>query len=108
MTLEEVRRFAMSLPEVTEEPHFDKSSFRVRGKIFATAPTDGEHLHVFVDEHETLASVAEDPRRIRGVVVGQAPYRCASKPAVRLSAEGLRTARRGVAPESAERALCDA
>jgi len=31
--LNDVRRFAMSLPEVTEEPHFAYTSFRVKGKI---------------------------------------------------------------------------
>ncbi len=36
------------------------SSFRVRGKIFATVPPDQGHLHVFVDEHEAAACVAED------------------------------------------------
>jgi hypothetical protein len=43
--LAEARRFALSLPEVTEEPHFDMSSFRVRGKIFVTVPPDGTRLH---------------------------------------------------------------
>jgi hypothetical protein len=62
MELQEARQFALSLPEVTEKPHFDMASFRVGGKIFATVPPDGEHLHVFVDEHETRAVVAEDPR----------------------------------------------
>ncbi len=31
-----VRKFALSLPEATEEPHFEKTSFRVKKKIFAT------------------------------------------------------------------------
>lgn len=60
MELEEARRFALSLPEANEEPHFDKASFRVRGKIFATAPPDEQHLHVLVDEDEARAAVAED------------------------------------------------
>ena len=30
------RETALSFPEVTEEPHFDKTSFRVRKKIFVT------------------------------------------------------------------------
>ncbi len=30
------RKIALSLPEVIEEPHFEKISFRVRKKIFAT------------------------------------------------------------------------
>ncbi len=49
MKLDQVRRFALTLPEATEEPHFDFTSFRVKGKIFATVPPDEEHLHVFVD-----------------------------------------------------------
>jgi hypothetical protein len=59
--LESARRFALSLPGVTEEPHFEMSSFRVRGKIFVTVPPDGDRLHVFVDEPEVDACVAEDP-----------------------------------------------
>ena len=30
------RELALSFPEVTEEPHFEKTSFRVKKKIFAT------------------------------------------------------------------------
>jgi predicted DNA-binding protein (MmcQ/YjbR family) len=30
------RKTALSLPEATEEPHFEKTSFRVKKKIFAT------------------------------------------------------------------------
>ena len=33
---ETVRQIALSLPEVTEGPHFEKTSFRVNKKIFAT------------------------------------------------------------------------
>ena len=33
----------------------------MRGKIFATVPEDQKHLNVFVDEHESRASVADDP-----------------------------------------------
>jgi hypothetical protein len=60
VNLTEVRRVAMSLPEVTEEPHFEYTSFRINGKIFATAPPDGKHLHVFVgDEDRELALLME-------------------------------------------------
>ncbi|MPR34830.1 MmcQ/YjbR family DNA-binding protein [Salmonirosea aquatica] len=31
-----VRQIALSFPETTEQPHFDKTSFRVGKKIFAT------------------------------------------------------------------------
>ena len=59
--LAEARRLALSLPEVTEEPHFDMTSFRVRGKIFVTVPPEGTRLHVFVDPVEVEAYVPQDP-----------------------------------------------
>ncbi|MES2558091.1 MAG: MmcQ/YjbR family DNA-binding protein, partial [Bacteroidota bacterium] len=40
-TFEQLRTLALSFPEVTEEPHFEKTSFRVKKKIFATF--DAEH-----------------------------------------------------------------
>jgi len=36
VTLDDVRSFALSLPEPIEAPHHERTSFRVRGKIFAT------------------------------------------------------------------------
>ena len=61
MDIEEARGLALSLPGAAESPHFDKASFRVSGKIFATIPPDGERLHVFVEEHEIRAAVEENP-----------------------------------------------
>ena len=56
ITVEEVRNLALSLPEVREEPHFDRASFRVRGRIFATIAPDGKSgmLKLDLDAHETL------------------------------------------------------
>ena len=71
MILISARAFALSLPATTEEPHFDMASFRVRGKIFATVPPDDEHLHVFVDEGEVRAAVAEDPAAFEPLLWGQ-------------------------------------
>ena len=52
----ELRKYALSLPEATEQPHFDFASFRVRGKIFVTLPPDETHAHIFVDEqHRAMA-----------------------------------------------------
>jgi hypothetical protein len=36
VTLDTLRNLALSFPETTEEPHFERTSFRVRNKIFAT------------------------------------------------------------------------
>jgi hypothetical protein len=85
--LAQARRLALSLPEVTEEPHFDMTSFRVRGKIFATAPPGGTWLHVFIDPLEAGAYVAENPAafepllwggRVRGLRVSLAATPAAS------------------------------
>lgn len=36
VALETMRKIALSFPETSEQPHFDKISFRVGKKIFAT------------------------------------------------------------------------
>ncbi|CAN5450225.1 hypothetical protein BH10PSE5_BH10PSE5_26420 [soil metagenome] len=36
MTRDDIRAVALALPETEEQPHFDSTSFRVKGKIFAT------------------------------------------------------------------------
>ena len=53
-----VRTFALSQPEVTEQPHFDCGSFRVRGRIFVTVPPDERHLHLFLPEEEREQALA--------------------------------------------------
>ena len=90
MTLDEVRAFALSLPEATESPHFDLTSFRVGGKIFATAPKGGTHLHVFVPEEVRAPMLATEPDRYEALrwgnkVVGlRIPLRHAPKSALHL------------------------
>jgi hypothetical protein len=56
-----VRKLALALPEVTEQPHHDLTSFRVRGKIFATMPPEGGRLHVFVSGDQVASYCAEFP-----------------------------------------------
>jgi hypothetical protein len=68
--LNDVRRLAMSLPEVTEEPHFEYTSFRVRGKIFATAPPDGEHVHIFVEDEDRELALLMEPAFIEKLLWG--------------------------------------
>ncbi len=58
-TLAAVRRFAVSLPATTEEPHLAISSFRVRGRIFATVP-DPRHLHLMIASDEVSVAIAID------------------------------------------------
>lgn len=56
-----IRTHALSLEAVTEEPHHTYSSFRVRGKIFATIPPEETHLHVFVGEEDRERALAMYP-----------------------------------------------
>jgi hypothetical protein len=75
MKFAQVRKYALSLPEVTEEPHFDRTSFRVAGKIFVTARPGESHIHVFVPEEIRQPALALYPEQISklfwgGKVVG--------------------------------------
>jgi hypothetical protein len=58
LKLAAIRKYALSLPEVTEEPHHQYGSFRVRGKIFVTFPPEEDYLHVFVAEQERELALA--------------------------------------------------
>ncbi len=73
MRIDAVRKYAMSLPETTEEPHFEASSFRVKGKIYCTVPPDGGKLHIYADPLEAEALVAEHPAAYEHIVWGKKP-----------------------------------
>ena len=70
MKLADVRRIALSLREVTEEPHFAYTSFRVKGKIFATVPPGGECLHIFVGEDDWEPALALHPEFLEKLLWG--------------------------------------
>ena len=65
-----VQEFAMSLPEVTEEPHHHYGSFRVRGKIFVTVPPEQERLHIFVAEQEREEALGMYPDFVEKLLWG--------------------------------------
>ena len=71
MTLDQVRQFAMSLPDVTEEPHFEYTSFRIGGKMVATAPPGGEFLHIFLEEEERVSALERYPDFIEELYWGK-------------------------------------
>ncbi|HEY0094043.1 MAG TPA: MmcQ/YjbR family DNA-binding protein [Archangium sp.] len=62
MTLEQVRKLALSLPEAEEQAHFDKPSFRVRGKIFATlhVPDKRAVLKLSLEEQDAFVRMQPD------------------------------------------------
>jgi hypothetical protein len=74
VTIGQVRRLALALPEATEQPHFHLTSFRVKGKIFATAAPDGSYMNVFVDDDQREIMVAVDPKAYETLKWGKMPY----------------------------------
>ena len=61
MKMATVRKYALSLDAVAEEPHHDYSSLRVRGRIFVTVPPDEEAIHVFLPEEDRERALAMYP-----------------------------------------------
>ena len=70
MKIAQVRNYAMSLPEVTEEPHFHYTSFRVKSKIFVTVPPEETHIHVFVTDEEREMALALYPEFVEKLLWG--------------------------------------
>ncbi len=65
-----VRRLALALPETTEEPHHDMTSFRVRGKIFATVPPGADRVHIFIAAEEVAGYCTEYPGQLDELLWG--------------------------------------
>ena len=57
MTSTAFRRLALSMPEAHEEPHFERTSFRVAKKIFATMTADGSEAMVPVKDPELVQTL---------------------------------------------------
>lgn len=70
LTFDEARALALDLPGAEELPHHEIVSFRVGGRIFATAP-DAACLRVMVEEARVLELVASQPEVYRTVLWGR-------------------------------------
>ncbi len=58
---DQLRQFALFLPEAEEKPHFERTSFRVRNKIFATLSEDETEAVLKLTVEEQTALVAAEP-----------------------------------------------
>jgi predicted DNA-binding protein (MmcQ/YjbR family) len=54
------KQLALSFPGVEEQPHFEKASFRVKKKIFATLATDSQLVCVKLSEVDQSVFCAFD------------------------------------------------
>lgn len=70
-TQDEVRAFALSLPETSEESHMGRPDLRVRKKIFATLPTDGRSVNLKTSPIGLDMLLRSDPRTYRDVWGGR-------------------------------------
>jgi hypothetical protein len=60
ISAEQARTLALALPDVVEQDHHGRPSFRVSSRIFATL-WDHEHMNVMLDEPGILTAVQADP-----------------------------------------------
>ena len=61
-TEEDVRRFALNLPETTEKPAWGMPTFRVKDKIFASIGDEEGVLGFAIDKTERAGLIASDPK----------------------------------------------
>ncbi len=64
ITIDTLRKIALSFPETTEEPHFEKTSFRVKKKIFATYDEDRNRACIKLSEIDQDVFSSVDKKNI--------------------------------------------
>ncbi|HEX9826459.1 MAG TPA: MmcQ/YjbR family DNA-binding protein [Flavobacteriaceae bacterium] len=64
VSLDTLRKLALSFPETTEEPHFEKTSFRVKKKIFATYDNKSNRTCIKLSEIDQDVFSASDKTMI--------------------------------------------
>lgn len=60
ITINTFRKLALSFPETNEQPHFEKTSFRVGKKIFATLDVKKDQACLKLSENDQFAFCAFD------------------------------------------------
>ena len=103
MSHDDIRRLALALPEVVEQDHHGRPSFRVDGRILATL-WDETHLNVMLDEPGIRTAVQSQPGGVCGVLVGQAAPCRAGGPHDRRRGAGARAVDRRLGAQGAEAA----
>lgn len=70
MKVDDIRALSLSLPLAEEHAHFDRASFRVKGKIFATLPPGGEEVVLKLPPEIKESLQQSDPDAIRALPGG--------------------------------------
>lgn len=66
-TIHQIRKIALSFPETSEVPHFEKTSFRVRKRIFATYNAKENRICVRLSRIDQDVFTAFNPELIHPV-----------------------------------------
>lgn len=66
-TIDFVRTLALSFPETTEQPHFEKTSFRIKNKIFATYDSENQLLCLLLNAVDQDVFCSFEPQTISPV-----------------------------------------
>ncbi len=104
ITIEAFQKLALALPEVEEAPHFDKISFRIRKKIFATLDIPNKRVCMKLSDVDqsvfsTKGKVIVYPVPNKWGKLGWAFFEL-SKVNKNLCVDALQTAYCGLAPKS--------
>lgn len=67
VTAQEIRQWALALPDAVQLPHFEKDSFRIKKKIFATLDNKANRLVVKLSEIDQSVFGSYDPAIIHPV-----------------------------------------
>jgi hypothetical protein len=70
VSADEAKGLALSFPEVVEQDHHGRPSFRVEGRIFATQ-WDAEHMNVMLDEDGIRTAIHDKPEACEEVWWGK-------------------------------------
>jgi hypothetical protein len=64
ITAEDVRKICLSFEETSEAPHFERTSFRVKNKIFVTMDAEGRQTCLMLSPVDQSVFTDADPENI--------------------------------------------
>jgi hypothetical protein len=70
MNGEQLRKLALSLPQASEAPHFDRIAFRTPKRIFATLAADRQSANLKLEPDQQAALVESHPAAFRAIEGG--------------------------------------
>jgi len=70
MNGDQLRKLALSLPDSSEAPHFDRAAFRTPKRIFATLSADGRSVNLKLELDQQAALAESRPEAFRAIAGG--------------------------------------